>query len=88
MSKQDSVLDLCHGAQHLHGFLGIEKPELHLCASQQGLLQLLVDLRRRERLTVVVISHDFAGLEELCPRILHLENGVLAATPTAAGGMS
>ena len=57
-------------------------------ASQQGLLQLLVDLRRRERLTVVVISHDFAGLEELCPRILHLENGVLAATPTAAGGMS
>ncbi|WP_283611546.1 ABC transporter ATP-binding protein, partial [Mycolicibacterium poriferae] len=49
-------------------------------ASQQGLLQLLVDLRRRERLTVVVISHDFAGLEELCPRILHLENGVLAAT--------
>lgn len=57
-------------------------------ASQQGLLQLLVDLRRRERLTVVVISHDFAGLEELCPRILHLEDGVLAATPTAAGGMS
>lgn len=47
-----------------------------------------MDLRRRERLTVVVISHDFAGLEELCPRILHLENGVLAATPTAAGGMS
>ena len=57
-------------------------------ASQQGLLRLLVELRRRERLTVVVISHDFAGLDELCPRILHLDNGVLAATPTAAGGMS
>ncbi|PQE00192.1 cobalt ABC transporter ATP-binding protein [Mycobacterium sp. EPG1] len=57
-------------------------------ASQRGLLQLLVDLRRRERLTVVVISHDFAGLEELCPRTLHLRDGVLAAAPTTAGGMS
>lgn len=57
-------------------------------ASARGLVRLLVDLRRRERLTVVVISHDFAGLEELCPRILHLEDGVLATAPTAAGGMS
>ncbi len=56
-------------------------------ASQRGLLRLLEDLRRRHGLTVVVISHDFAGLEDLCPRILHLEDGVLAA-PTAAGGMS
>ena len=37
-------------------------------------------------LTVVVISHDFSGLEELCPRTLHLQDGVLAAAPTAAGG--
>ncbi|MDG4667537.1 ATP-binding cassette domain-containing protein [Mycobacterium sp. 236(2023)] len=57
-------------------------------ASQRGLLRLLEDLRRRTRLTVVVISHDFAGLEDLCPRTLHLENGVLAAAPTTAGGMS
>lgn len=57
-------------------------------ASQRGLLRLLEDLRRRTRLTVVVISHDFAGLETLCPRILHLENGVLATAPTAAGGMA
>lgn len=57
-------------------------------ASQRGLLRLLEDLRRRTRLTVVVISHDFAGLENLCPRILHLENGVLATAPTAAGGMA
>ncbi len=56
--------------------------------SQRGLIRLLVDLRRRKRLTVVVISHDFAGLEELCPRILHLQDGALAAAPTAAGGMS
>src|SRR5215472_11767339 len=44
-------------------------------ASQRGLLRLLEDLRRREGLTVVVISHDFVGLEELCPRTLHLRNG-------------
>ena len=37
-------------------------------ASQRGLLRLLEDLRRNAGLTVVVISHDFAGLEELCPR--------------------
>ncbi len=57
-------------------------------ASQRGLLRLLVELRRRKGLTVVVISHDFAGLEELCPRILHLQDGVLATAPTAAGELS
>ncbi|WP_110315589.1 DUF2232 domain-containing protein [Mycolicibacterium moriokaense] len=56
-------------------------------ASQRGLLRLLEDLRRKAGLTVVVISHDFSGLEELCPRTLHLHDGVLTA-PTAAGGMS
>lgn len=45
--------------------------------SQQGLLRLLTDLRRDTGLTVVVISHDFAGLEQLCPRIVHLDDGVL-----------
>jgi energy-coupling factor transport system ATP-binding protein len=56
-------------------------------ASQRGLLRLLEDLRRRAGLTVVVISHDFAGLEELCPRTLHLEGGALVPAPTAAGGL-
>ncbi|MEB3034890.1 ATP-binding cassette domain-containing protein [[Mycobacterium] nativiensis] len=51
--------------------------------SRQGLLRLLEDLRRDTGLTVVVISHDFAGLGELCPRTLHLRNGVLV--PAAAG---
>jgi len=46
-------------------------------ASQRGLIRLLTDLRRNTGLTVVVISHDFAGMEELCPRTLHLNNGVL-----------
>ena len=53
--------------------------------SQQGLLRLLTDLRRNTGLTVVVISHDFAGLQELCPRILHLDRGVLAASAEPSG---
>jgi energy-coupling factor transport system ATP-binding protein len=57
-------------------------------ASQRGLLRLLVDLRRNAGLTVIVISHDFSGLEELCPRTLHLRDGAIAATPTKTGGMS
>jgi energy-coupling factor transporter ATP-binding protein EcfA2 len=50
-------------------------------ASQRGLVRLLADRRRDTGLTVVVISHDFAGLEELCPRTLHLRDGLLEATP-------
>ncbi len=46
--------------------------------SQRGLLRLLTDLRRDTGLTIVVISHDFAGLEDLCPRTLHLDRGVLS----------
>ena len=54
-------------------------------ASQRGLLGLLSALRRDAGLTVVVISHDFSGLEELCPRTLHLEGGAVMLAPTAAG---
>jgi energy-coupling factor transport system ATP-binding protein len=57
-------------------------------SSQRGLLRLLEDLRRHAGLTVVVISHDFSGLEDLCPRTLRLQDGVLAPAPTALGGMS
>ncbi len=57
-------------------------------ASQRGLLRLLEDLRRERGLTVVVISHDFVGLEDLCPRTLHLRNGMLESVPAAAGGMT
>jgi energy-coupling factor transport system ATP-binding protein len=56
-------------------------------ASQDGLLRLLEELRRSAGLTVVVISHDFSGLEDLCPRTLHLRDGRLAA-PATAGGVS
>jgi energy-coupling factor transport system ATP-binding protein len=57
-------------------------------ASQRGLLSLLTSLRRNAGLTVIVISHDFAGLEELCPRTLHLSDGAVTPVPTAAGGFS
>lgn len=56
--------------------------------SQRGLLRLLEDLRRERGLTVVVISHDFVGMEELCPRTLHLRNGAVESVSTAAGGIS
>ena len=56
-------------------------------ATQRGLLRLLEELRREKGLTVVVISHDFSGLEDLCPRTLHLRNGVLEPAPAAAGGL-
>ncbi len=54
--------------------------------SRRGLLRLLTDLRRDAGLTVVVISHDFVGLDELCPRTLHLSNGVLVAGAESTGG--
>lgn len=55
-------------------------------ASQRGLLRLLEDLRREQGLTVVVISHDFAGMDEVCPRTLHLRNGAMEPASTSAAG--
>jgi len=56
--------------------------------TQTGLVRLLEELRREQGLTVMVISHDFAGLEELCPRTLDLRDGVLHAVTAVAGGLS
>jgi energy-coupling factor transporter ATP-binding protein EcfA2 len=53
--------------------------------SRRGLLTLLSDMRRDTGLTVIVISHDFSGLEELCPRTLHLRDGVLTTMPSTPG---
>jgi energy-coupling factor transport system ATP-binding protein len=53
--------------------------------SRQELLTVLSDMRRDTGLTVIVISHDFSGLEELCPRALHLHEGVLTAMPSTPG---
>jgi energy-coupling factor transport system ATP-binding protein len=57
-------------------------------ASQRGLVRLLADRRRETGLTVVVISHDFAGLEELCPRTLHLRDGLLEPASAPARGIA
>ncbi|MCG5432568.1 ATP-binding cassette domain-containing protein [Mycobacterium sp. MYCO198283] len=56
--------------------------------SQRGLLRLLVELRRNAGLTVVVISHDFHGLEDLCPRTLHLRQGAIEPATAATEGAS
>ena len=67
----------------------LDEPLAGLDAStQRGLLRLLEELRREQGLTVVVISHDFAGMEELCPRTLDLRNGVLEPAAATAGGMA
>ena len=52
--------------------------------SRDGLLRLLEQLRRDRGLTVVVISHDFAGLGELCPRTVHLRDGELVTASAGA----
>ncbi|MCV7412249.1 cobalt ABC transporter ATP-binding protein [Mycobacterium florentinum] len=57
-------------------------------ASQRGLLTLLERLRREQGLTLVVISHDSVGLEGICPRTLHLHDGVLETVPTTTGGVA
>jgi energy-coupling factor transporter ATP-binding protein EcfA2 len=57
-------------------------------ASQRSLLSLLAKLRRERGLTLVVISHDFAGMEAVCPRTVHLQGGVLETVTAAAGGIS
>ena len=54
-------------------------------ASQRGLLQLLAQLRRDRGLTVVVVSHDSVGLEDICPRTVHLHKGAVGAVSTKAG---
>lgn len=51
---------------------------------RRGLLQLLDGLRREQGLTVVSVSHDSVGLEDVCPRTLRLHQGVLEAVSSAA----
>jgi energy-coupling factor transporter ATP-binding protein EcfA2 len=43
--------------------------------SREGLVGLLADLRRRAGLTVVVISHDLEGMDQVCDRLVRLEAG-------------
>jgi energy-coupling factor transport system ATP-binding protein len=54
-------------------------------AGQRALVALLQRLRRAG-LTVVVISHDFTSLDDLCPRVLHLRAGRLESATMEGKG--
>jgi len=57
--------------------------------TQRGLLRLLEELRREQGLTVVVMSHDYTGMDELCPHTVDLsDDGVLRAVSATARGLS
>jgi energy-coupling factor transport system ATP-binding protein len=56
-------------------------------AGQHDLVRLLQTLRK-DGLTVVVISHDFSGLDELCPRAVHLRGGAMETATEICGGRS
>ena len=44
-------------------------------SARSDLVATLGAIRDERSLAIAVISHDLVGLEELCPRVLHLENG-------------
>jgi energy-coupling factor transport system ATP-binding protein len=54
--------------------------------SSRGLLTLLAGLRRTTGLTVIVISHDFSGLDDLCLRTVQLRDGALVSAPGITTG--
>ena len=66
----------------------LDEPLAGLDAAGQRALVRLLQRLRRAGLTVVVISHDFAGLDDLCPRVLHLRAGTLESATTAGRGNS
>ncbi|GAB7071478.1 hypothetical protein JCM12141A_57670 [Mycolicibacterium hodleri] len=53
----------------------LDEPLAGLDADGQRDLVRLLRTLRRGGLTVVVVSHDFSGLDELCPRSVHLHGG-------------
>ncbi|MDO2970935.1 ABC transporter ATP-binding protein [Mycobacteroides abscessus] len=57
--------------------------------AQASLLGLLTEIRQRQGLTILVISHDYEGMQALCPRTVHLQSGRLVDDNNlvaAAGG--
>ncbi len=57
-------------------------------ASARGLVELLTALRRDTGLTIVMISHDFAGRDQLCPSVLRLHNGAIQTPVSSSTGAS
>lgn len=45
--------------------------------ARASLLGLLTEIRQRQGLTMLVISHDYEGMHALCPRTVHLQSGRL-----------
>jgi energy-coupling factor transport system ATP-binding protein len=58
---------------------GLDEP------SQEALIGVLSDLRRRQGLTVVVISHDLDGMDRVCDRVVRLDRGRVVADEVRAG---
>jgi energy-coupling factor transport system ATP-binding protein len=58
---------------------GLDEP------SQKALLDVLASLRHRQGLSIVVISHDFGGVEQVCDRIVQLSGGRVVSDQTRTG---
>jgi energy-coupling factor transporter ATP-binding protein EcfA2 len=57
-------------------------------ASRAGLLSTLGNLRRDRDLTLVVISHDLEGVDEVCDRVVRMDGGrIVEEAPPARAGM-
>ncbi len=56
--------------------------------SARDFVQLLIELRHATGLTIIMISHDFFGLDQLCPRVLRLHNGAIQTPVSPATGAS
>ncbi len=66
----------------------LDEPLAGLDAAGQHDLVGLLQTLRKGGLTVVVISHDFSGLDELCPKSVHLRDGAMEPTTEICGGRS
>jgi energy-coupling factor transport system ATP-binding protein len=55
---------------------GLDEP------GQEALTGVLADLRHRQGLTVVVISHDLDGMDQVCDRLVRLDRGRVVADET------
>jgi energy-coupling factor transport system ATP-binding protein len=58
---------------------GLDEP------SQDALLDVLSALRHRHGLSIVVISHDFGGMERVCDRVVELEGGRVVSDTLRSG---
>jgi energy-coupling factor transporter ATP-binding protein EcfA2 len=58
---------------------GLDEP------SQDALLDVLASLRHHQGLSIVVISHDFGGVERVCDRVVELRGGRIVSERTQTG---